>query len=100
MSSHFLRWPTPNDDDDGAISGRNLFGHQVEPSTEVPSLAEHVAGADRRHRGAGDDGTDARHRHQPLRRTAPAERWLRRQGYRRGYDRKDWPRLCMLLRTE
>jgi hypothetical protein len=39
--------------EDGAVSGRDLPGHQPKPDSEVATLGEHIAGADCRHRCAG-----------------------------------------------
>src|SRR5262245_40050895 len=50
----------------GAIAGRLLLRHQSEPSSEVASLTEAGAIADRGHHGARDDRPDPRQRHQPL----------------------------------
>src|SRR6266850_2565975 len=50
--------------EDGAVSGRDLLGHQSEPGAEVAAFGEYVASADRRHHGARNDRPDARHRHQ------------------------------------
>ena len=47
--------------EDGAVSGRDLPGHQSKPGGEVAALGEHIAGADRRDR---DDRPDSKHRHQ------------------------------------
>src|SRR5215813_179413 len=40
--------------EDGAVSSRDLPGHQSKPGGEVAALDEHIAGADRRHRRARD----------------------------------------------
>jgi hypothetical protein len=50
--------------EDGAVSGRDLPGHQSKPGGEVAALGEHIAGADRRHRRDRDDRPDSKHRHQ------------------------------------
>src|SRR5262245_48090545 len=51
---------------DRAISGRLLLRYETQPGTEVASLREACAVADRRHHGARDDWPHPRHRHHPL----------------------------------
>ena len=46
---------------DRSVSRRHLLWHEPQPSTEVASLLEAGAIADRRYRRARDDRADARH---------------------------------------
>src|SRR5438477_11862330 len=41
--------------EDRAVSGRDLLGHQSEPSAEVAAFGEYVASSDRDHHGARND---------------------------------------------
>src|ERR1700674_2797562 len=52
--------------EDRAVAGRDLLGHEPQPSREVAACGERVTGPDRRHHRAGDDRADAGHAHQPL----------------------------------
>src|SRR5215831_18559251 len=52
--------------EDGAIAGGDLLRHEAKPGAEVATLGEGITGSDGGNRGAGDDGADARHRHQAL----------------------------------
>ena len=51
---------------DGAGPGRDLPGHEAEPSGEVAAPGEYVTCTDRRHDRTGDDGADAGHADQPV----------------------------------
>src|SRR5262249_54480157 len=52
--------------EDGAIAGGDLLWYEAEPDAEVAPLGEDITGSDGGNRGAEDDGTDARYRHQAL----------------------------------
>ena len=42
------------------------FGDHAKPGAEIAAFGKHITGPDGGNRGAGDDGADAWHGHQPL----------------------------------